>query len=179
MWIYSFFFSTRGSQTNPCRYVCSSRLRSSLRLASNLHPNDSLAGKTQCYYEEIYYQAKSWDKPGKGIIQSARPAHELFFTHTFIVTNLIECFSPKQIVQTYQKRGMMENYFKEAKSGFSLDRLSSHGFEVNEVRLMLSLLTYNLTHWLRTLTFPEKQKNMRIETMRTRIVKMASKWVRS
>ncbi|MFT8323335.1 MAG: IS1380 family transposase [Bacillus sp. (in: firmicutes)] len=150
-----------------------------LRMAEELHPNDAPIGKTQCSYEEIVYQAKSWDKPRRVAVQSIRPANELFFTHTFIVTNLVDCFSPKQIFQTYQKRGTMENYIKEAKSGFNLDHLSSHEFQTNEVRLMLSLLAYNLTNWMRTLTFPEKQKAMRIETIRTRIVKVASKRVRS
>ncbi|MFT8392018.1 MAG: transposase, partial [Sporolactobacillus sp.] len=64
-------------------------------------------------------------------------------------------------------------------SGFNLDHLSSHAFQTNEVRVMLSLLTNNLTNWMRTLTFPEKQKTMQIETIRTRIVKVASKLVRS
>ncbi|MEC0259339.1 IS1380 family transposase [Paenibacillus lautus] len=149
------------------------------RMAEELHPNDSPTGKTQCYYEELPYQANSWDKSRRVAIQSVRPANDLLFTHTFIVTNLVECFSPKQLFMTYQKRGTMENYIKEAKSGFSLDQLSSHDFQVNEVRLMLSLLAYNLTNWLRTLTFPEEQKAMRIETIRTRIVKVASKLVRS
>ena len=45
--------------------------------------------------------------------------------------------------------------------------------------MMLSLLAYNLTNWLRTLCFPEAQKNMQIETIRTRIIKVASKLVRS
>lgn len=73
----------------------------------------------------------------------------------------------------------MENDIKEAKYGFGMDQLPSHGFQVNEVRLMLSLLAYNLTNWMRTLTFPKGQTNMQIETIRTRIVKVASKLVKS
>uniref|UniRef100_A0A1S2MI20 Transposase DDE domain-containing protein n=1 Tax=Anaerobacillus isosaccharinicus TaxID=1532552 RepID=A0A1S2MI20_9BACI len=49
----------------------------------------------------------------------------------------------------------------------------------NEVKMMLSLLAYNLTNWLRTLCFPEGQKTMQIETIRTRIIKVASKLVKS
>ena len=46
--------------------------------------------------------------------------------------------------------------------------------------MMLSLLAYNLTNWLRTLCFPEGQKTMQIETIRTRrIIKVASKLVKS
>ncbi|MDR7076071.1 hypothetical protein J2Y03_001074 [Neobacillus niacini] len=73
----------------------------------------------------------------------------------------------------------MENYIKEAKNGFGLDKMNSHSFQVNEVKMILSLLAYNLTNWLRTLCFPEEQKNMQIETIRTRIIKVASKLVKS
>lgn len=113
------------------------------------------------------------------IIKSVRPAGELFFTHSFIVTNLVNAFSPKDIVLAYQKRGTMENYIKEAKNGFQWDKMNSHSFQVNETKMMLSLLAYNLTNWLRTLCFPEAQKNMEIQTIRTRIIKVASKLVKS
>lgn len=151
------------------------------RLADEFHPTTSPADvtKTECYYEETEYQAASWSAPRKVIIQSVRPAGELLFTHSFYVTNLVDAFSPKAIVQSYQKRGTMENYIKEAKNGFYLDRMASHSFTANEVRMMLSLLAYNLTNWLRTLCFPEGQKNMQIQTIRTRIIKVASKLVRS
>ncbi|TCP29037.1 DDE family transposase [Scopulibacillus darangshiensis] len=140
-------------------------------------PSD--VSKAEIYYEEIEYQAKSWTKPRKVIVQSVRPAGELFFTHSFFVTNLIDAFSPKVIVRSYQKRGTMENFIKEAKNGFNLDKMCSHSFQVNEVRMMLSLLAYNLTNWLRTLCFPEGQKNMQIQTIRTKIIKVASKLVKS
>jgi len=151
------------------------------RLADELHPSSvpSDVSKTECYYEETAYQAKSWSKARKVIIQSIRPAGEMFFTHSFFVTNLVDAFSPDAIVHSYQKRGTMENYIKEAKNGFDLDRMSSHSFQVNEVRMMLSLLAYNLTNWLRTLCFPEGQKTMQIQTIRTRVIKVASKLVKS
>lgn len=151
------------------------------RLANELHPSSipSDVTKTEYYYEETEYRAKSWSKLRKVIIQSVRPAGELFFTHAFFVTNLIDAFSPKDIVNTYQKRGTMENYIKESKNGFGLDNMNSHSFQVNEARMMLSLLAYNLTNWLRTLCFPKEQKSMQIETIRTRIIKVASKLVKS
>ncbi|MFB1052298.1 IS1380 family transposase [Paraliobacillus sp. JSM ZJ581] len=151
------------------------------RLADELHPSTapSDVSEAEYYYEETEYQAKSWSKSRKVIIQSIRPAGELFFTHSFFVTNLIDAFSPKVIVRTYQKRGTMENYIKEAKNGFHMDKMNSHSFQVNEAKMMLSLLAYNLTNWLRTLCFPEGQQSMQIETIRTRIIKVASKLVKS
>lgn len=130
------------------------------RMADDLHPASSSSDITssEYYYEEIEYQAKSWSKPRKVIIQSVRPAGELFFTHSFFVTNLIDAFSPKDVVHAYKKRGTMETYIKEAKNGFGLDNMNSHSFQVNEAKMMLSLLAYNLTNWLRTLCFPDGQK---------------------
>lgn len=150
------------------------------RMADELHPSIVSFDVTESeyHYEEIEYQAKSWSIPRKVIIQSVRPSGELFFTHSFFITNLKEAFSPQNIVRAYQKRGTMENYIKEAKNGFYLDKMSSHAFQVNEVKMMLSLLAYNLTNWLRTLCFPDGQKSMQIETIRTRIIKVASKLVK-
>jgi len=159
------------------------RLKSNAQLkslAEEYHPASvpEDVSKTERYYEETIYQAKSWSKPRKVIIQSVRPAGELFFTHSFFVTNF-KIASPKVIVRAYQKRGTMENYIKEAKNGFSFDRMNSHTFLVNEVKMMLTLLAYNLTNWLRTLCFPEGQKSMQIDTIRTRIIKVASRFVKS
>lgn len=151
------------------------------RLAEELHPPSVIRdiSKTEVFYEETIYQAKSWSKARKVIIKSVRPAGELLFTHSFFVTNLVDAFSPEMIVLTYQKRGTMENCIKEAKNGFGFDKMNSHSFQVNEVKMMLSLLAYNFTNWLRTLCFPEGQKMMQIETIRTRIIKVASKLVKS
>lgn len=135
--------------------------------------------KPECYFEDTTYQANSWSKPRKVIIKSVRPAGELLFTHSFFVTNLVDAFSPEAIIATYQKRGTMENYIKEAKNGFAFDKTNSHSYQVIEVKMMMSLLAYNLTNWLRTLCFPEGQKTMQIDTIRTRIIKVASKLVKS
>ncbi|MBE1556962.1 hypothetical protein H4683_004088 [Filibacter limicola] len=151
------------------------------RLAEEYRPSTAPTDseKTEYYFEEAMYQAKKWDKPRKVVIQSVRPAGELFFTHSFFVTNLTESFTPEAIVRTYQKRGTLENYIKESKNGFGLDNMTSHSFQVNEAKMTLSLLAYNFTNWLRTLVFPEGQKQMQIQTIRKRIVKVASKLVKS
>lgn len=163
-------------------YVIRLKSNSNLqRLANELHPSSTPNDitKTECFYKESVYQAGSWDKPRKVVVKSVRPAGELFFTHSFFVTNLVDSFSAKDIVLTYQKRGTMENYIKEAKNGFRLDKMDSHSFQTNEIKMILSLLTYNLTNWLRTLCFPEGQESMQIQTIRTRVVKVASKLVKS
>ena len=94
------------------------------------------------------------------------------------MTNLSETFSPQTIVTSYQQRGTLENFIKEAKNRFGFDQMKSHDFLVNEARMMLSLLTYNFTNWPRTLSFPKHYKGIQIQTIRTRLIKVASKRVK-
>ena len=160
------------------------RLKSNARLqalAEELHPAYEIEDVTEAesYVEDSLYKAGSWTKERRIIIQSTRPAGELLFSHAFFVTNLGEAFSPAAIITSYKKRGAMENFIKEAKEGFGLDRMKSHHFLVNEARMMLSLLAYNLTNWLRTLSFPPTAKGFQIQTIRTRLIKVASKLVKS
>lgn len=81
---------------------------------------------------------------------------------------------PEDIVRIYQKRSTMENYIKETKHGFGLDNMLSYSFQVNQVQMMLSLLAYKFTNWLRTLCFPKDRQAMQINTVRTYIKKVAS-----
>lgn len=127
------------------------RLKSNAKLralAEELHPVSEIRDVTQTerYVEESIYQENSWSKAGRIIIQSTGPAGELFFSHAFFVTSLGNAFSPSAIVQSYQKRGTMENFIKEAKDGFGFDQMKSHDFTVNEARMMISLLAYNFTN---------------------------------
>ena len=59
-------------------------------LAEELHPTHEIhdVSVTESYVEESIYQATSWSTPRRIIIQSTRPAGELFFSHAFFVTNL-------------------------------------------------------------------------------------------
>ncbi len=150
-------------------------------LAEELQPIHEIhdVSVTESFVEESIYQAASWSMPRRIIIQSTRPAGELFFSHAFFVTNLSETFSPNAIVTSYQKRGTMENFIKEAKDGFGFDQMKSHDYIVNEARMIISLLAYNLTNWLRTLSFPPVAKGIQIQTIRMRLIKVASKLVKS
>jgi len=61
---------------------------------------------------------------GKNIrLEIGSSSFELFFSQTFFVTNFSKSFSPQVIVQSYRKRGTMENFMKEAKNGFGFDHL--------------------------------------------------------
>ncbi|MFL2080061.1 transposase, partial [Marinilactibacillus psychrotolerans] len=83
-------------------------------------------------------------KPRRLCIRSVREGGELLFQHTFIVTNLSKNVSPEVIFSLYAKRGTMENFIKEAKAGFYFDKTDSPRFLENHVRMLMSLLAYNL-----------------------------------
>src|SRR5690625_4845247 len=103
----------------------------------------------------------------------------MFFTHSFIVTNLGDTFTPEDIVLSYQKRVSLENYIKESKNGLFFDQMSSSTFHANEAKMMISVLASNLFNWLRRLCCPDQHKIMHIQTIRTSIIKVASRLVRS
>ena len=100
------------------------------------------------------------------------------FTHlyTFIVTNME--LSPEQTIRFYCNRGRMENFIKESKNGFDFKTMSSNTKIVNANRLQISMLAYNLFNWFRRLALPEKMRHLRIDTIRMKLFKVASKLVR-
>lgn len=62
-------------------------------MADELHPATEIfdVTKSEHYYEEIEYQAKSWPKSGKVIVQSVRPSGELFFYPFLFCNELKKC----------------------------------------------------------------------------------------
>lgn len=130
------------------------RLAEELVFYDNHHPWD----EKEVYYHSVSYQAASWFKPRRVCIRSTQEVGELLFKHSFIVTNFSENISAKRVFETYNKRGTMENYIKEAKNSFFFDKTDSPSFIENEARMMISLLAYNLVNFLRALCFEPKSK---------------------
>ena len=97
--------------------------------------------------------------------------------YTFIVTNMD--IEPYQLIQFYCNRGRMENFIKESKSGFNFESMSSHTKIVNENRLQLNMLAYNLFNWFKRLVLPAKMRKMQIDTIRLKLIKIAAKVIRS
>lgn len=169
------------AETKGCKYVI--RLKSNARLqsiaqvmADQVLTQEGLH-KRQVYYREFMYQAGTWDKARRVVVKMERPAGELLFQFTFIVTNMT--LQPKNIVCFYCQRGHMENFIKEAKNGFACDRMSSTDFESNAVKLQIAMLAYNFNNWFRRLCLPKKMKSNRMETLRNQLVKIAGRLVHS
>ena len=97
--------------------------------------------------------------------------------HTFIVTNMDS--KPEDIIRFYCNRGRMENFIKESKRGFDMDTMSSRSMIINENRMQISVLVYNLFNWFRRLVLPEKMRKLQVDTIRLKLLKIAARMVRS
>ncbi len=134
--------------------------------------------KHQCIFGEFNYKAGSWDKERRVIVKIEKPKGQLTFQYSFIVTNIKE-WTPEKTFKFYCKRGTMENFIKEAKHGFAIDKMNSTDFWTNANKLQQMVLAYNLNNWMRRLCFPEINLSDRISTIRTKLIKIAGKIVKT
>lgn len=99
----------------------------------------------------LIYKATSWKKARRvAIIRKAQRFYgeqvqmllDTDWQYEAIVTNLE--WEPIDLWRFYNQRCCMENYIKESKRGFSMDRISTGSFAANEIDMLLKLLAYNL-----------------------------------
>lgn len=128
-------------------------------------------------YDEFYYQASSWDYPRRVVVKVEKPLNQFTYQHSFIVTNMD--LTPKEILKFYCNRGTMENFIKESKNGFDFASTSSSSKVVNANRLQFHVLAYNLFNWFKRLVLPSNMRKMQIDTIRIKLIKVASKVIRS
>jgi len=103
-------------------------------------------------YWSFEYQAALWDQPRRVIAKIEHHLGELFPRVGFIVTILTG--TNRAVVRFYNQRGTAEQWIKEGKEATHWTRLSCHRFRVNEVRLLLGVIAYNLGNLLRRLVLP-------------------------
>lgn len=99
----------------------------------------------------LIYKATSWKKPRRvAVIRKVQVVDDgqsqmlldTDWQYEAIVTSLD--WEPIDLWRFYNQRCCMENYIKEAKQGFSIDRIATGDFEANEIDLLIKLLAYNL-----------------------------------
>ena len=162
------------------------RLKANAKLYDLAQPlEEKLIQKTQdnlyekqVVYGQLNYKAVSWNKERKVIVKVEKPIGELTYNYSFIVAN-IKSWSTSEIVNFYCQRGTMENFIKDGKNGFAFAKMSSSKYWANANKLQQMLLAYNLNNWMRRLCFPESNKSDRIRTIRTKLIKIAGKIVKT
>lgn len=127
-------------------------------------------------YGEFYYKAGSWEYPRRVVVKAEKPTGQMIYMYTFIVTNME--LEPEKLIQYYCNRGRMENFIKESKNGFDFDSMSSRSKMVNANRLQISMLVYNLFNWFRRCVLPKEMRRLQIETVRLKLIKIASRIVK-
>ncbi len=128
-------------------------------------------------YGEFMYQAGPWPYERHVVCKVAKPENPMIYMYTFIVTNMES--SPEYLIKFYCKRGLMENFIKESKTGFDFASVSSHTRIVNANRLQIHALAYNIFNWFRRLTLSANMRKQRIDTVRLKLLKIAAKVIRS
>ena len=175
--LYSLF------ETNGTSYVIRLKENPVLRklaeaLDSELHDlTQEDAVSYAVVYGDFLYKAGSWDYPRRVVCKIEKPYGQMLHMHTFVVTNMDS--SPEDLIRFYCKRGQMENFIKECKSGFDMSYVSSSSMIVNANRVQIHALAYNLFNWFRRLTLPESMRKDRIDTVRFKLLKLAARIVRS
>ena len=128
-------------------------------------------------YGEFMYKAGSWPYERRVVCKVEKPENQMVYMYTFVVTNMDS--SPEYLIKFYCKRGLMENFIKESKSGFDFASVSSHNRIVNANRLQVHALAYNVFNWFRRLALSANMRKQRIDTVRLKLMKIAVKAVRS
>ena len=128
-------------------------------------------------YGEFMNKAKSWPYERRVVCKVEKPENQMVYMYTFVVTNMDS--SPGYLIKFYCKRGLMENFIKESKSGFDFASVSSHTRIVNANRLQVHALAYNIFNWFRRLALSANMRKQRIDTVRLKLLKIAAKVVHS
>lgn len=69
--------------------------------------------------------------------------YDFLWEYEAIVSNLLD-WDPIDIWRFYNQRACVENHIKEAKQGFSIHRIPTGSFKVNELDLLLKVIAYNV-----------------------------------
>lgn len=128
-------------------------------------------------YDEFEYKASKWDYPRRVVVKVEKPNNQLTYIYSFIVTNMD--LDPKETVLYYRNRGTMENFIKESKNGFDFSSTPSKSKMINANHLSLHVLAYNLFNCFKRLVLPKSMRNMLIDTVRLKLLKIASKIVKA
>ena len=127
-------------------------------------------------YRSFEYQPASWGRPRRVIAKIEHHLGELSARVGFIVTTLTG--TNRAIVRFYNQRGTAEQWIKEGKTATHWTRLSCHRFRANEVRLLLSVIAYNLGNLLRRLALPAAIQDWSLTSLQQRLLKTGGRLIR-
>ena len=170
-------------EDNDCKYAIRLKINNTLMtLAEDKADDLRQAVKTNMIdyaatFGEFEYQAGTWSHPRRVVFKIEKPADQMTFMYTFVVTTMES--EAYQVIQFYCGRGKMENFIKEGKDGFYFSAVSNKSKVVNANRLQLHALAYNLFNWFRRIALAANMRKLRIDTVRLKLIKIAARVVHS
>lgn len=147
------------------------------------------------WFYEIPYKAKSWSRPRRAILVVLEKPGELLLHHFWLLTSWTAEERPAAgLLEMYRERGTAEGHQGELKDVFdpalsSTTRPKSHyrgaepkrratpveAFEVNEVRLLLNCLAYNLMNAARDVLCRTTRDAWSLRRLRERVLRVAAR----
>jgi hypothetical protein len=145
---------------------------------------------------EMSYKAAGWTKARRVVLVVCERPGELFLHHFWLVTSWTEADkSADDLLPHYRQRGTAEGHFgelmdairpalssnKRPKSHYRGRRLPQEkkrnlSFWINEVRLILAALAYNLAHAVRSVAETALGVGMSLVRVRDRFLRVASRF---
>lgn len=129
-------------------------------------------GLSQRVFDEFPYQADSWPHPRRVVAKVE--VTEVGINRRFVVTNRTD-LAAQPLYERYIGRGQTENFIKAFKLHLFMDRLSCHRFLANQFRLLLHGLAYQMMLRLRDYLAGTPWRNLEVETLRRRILKIGAR----
>lgn len=124
-------------------------------------------------YGEFMYRASSWSKERRVVYKLTKKPENLFADRMFIVTNT--SMTATDVVDTYCKRGNMENFIKECKNEFAFACTRSQTRRINKNRLLIAAFAYQLFNIFRRIFLPREWVKFCANEIRLRLFKIAGK----
>lgn len=147
------------------------------------------------WFHEMNYQAGSWSQPRRVVLVVLERTDELFMHHFWLITNWsAEQMSGQDLLAMYRQRGTAEGHMgelmsvldpalsssprpKEHYDGKLLKKAYASGdsFAINEVRLLLNALAYNVMHAARVLLEEATEEGWSLRRFRERVLRAAAR----
>ena len=115
-------------------------------------------------------------KRGYKVSEKVMDLLRLYISGDDVITNMD--WEKRRLVMWHRERATSENWIKELKGGFSLERLPSGRFLSNAAFLQIISLAYNLINALKVLGLPEEYRTLTIKSLRCRLLHLPAVWIR-
>jgi hypothetical protein len=136
------------------------------------------------WVSEIMYQPIGWKREYRFLVRREELPEKkqislldnIDYRYHVIVTNRAE--SAEDLVPFHLQRATMENFIRETKYGFSLDRFPCQEFHANWAYLTIGMLAYNIVNWIKRLALPSMYRKKFIKALRYRFFNVAARVVK-